>query len=144
VGSIVMARTYLMPRQMLATVGRVIRLISLLRRKPGTTHDEFLAHWRGTHGPLIANSSAARYVRRYEQFPAAWPPAGNTAPEPDFDGVTVQEFNSIEAFLAHTSEPDFPAMQEDVARFLDTERLEWVIVEAGPSDVTVVIDRETT
>ena len=113
----------------------MIRLISLLRRKPGTTHDEFLAYWRGTHGPLIASSSAARYVRRYEQFPAAWPAAG--APEPDWDGVTVQEFDSIEAFWAHTAEDDFPAMQADIARFLDTARVAWVLVEDG----NTVIDR---
>ena len=115
----------------------MIRLISLLRRKPGTSHDEFLAYWRGTHGPLIANSSAARYVRRYEQLPAAWPVPGSGAPEPDWDGVTVQEFDSIDAFWAHTAEGDFPAMQEDIARFLDTERIAWILVEDGE----VVIDR---
>jgi uncharacterized protein (TIGR02118 family) len=126
-----------MPRQILATVRGVIRLISLLRRKPGTSHDEFLAYWRGAHGPLIASSSAARYVRRYEQYPAAWPAAESGAPEPDWDGVTVQEFDSIDAFWAHTAEDDFPAMQTDIARFLDTERLAWVLVEDGE----VVIDR---
>jgi uncharacterized protein (TIGR02118 family) len=115
----------------------VIRLISLLRRKPGTTHDEFLAYWRGTHGPLIASSSAARYVRRYEQLPAAWPDPGSGAPEPDWDGVTVQEFDSIDAFWAHTAEDDFSAMQADIARFLDTGRIAWILVEDGE----VVIDR---
>lgn len=121
----------------LTTVATVIRLISLLRRKPGTSHDDFLAYWRGTHGPLIAGSSAARYVQRYEQFAAAWPPAGSEAPEPDWDGVTVQDFDSIDAFWAHTAEDDFAAMQADIAHFLDTDRLAWVLVEDGE----VVIDR---
>lgn len=115
-----------------------MRLFSLLRRKAGTTHDEFLAHWHGVHGPLIANSSAANYVRLYEQYPAAWPPAGSDGPEPDWDGVTIQDFDSVDAFWAHTTEADFPAMGEDIARFLDTDRIAWVLVEAP----TVVIAAE--
>ena len=110
-----------------------VRLISLLRRKSGTTHADFLAHWHGAHGPLIANSSAANYVRRYEQYPAAWPPPGDGASEPPWDGVTIQEFDSVEAFWAHTAESDFPAMQEDLDRFLDTDRIAWVLVEAPTS-----------
>jgi uncharacterized protein (TIGR02118 family) len=115
----------------------MVRLVTLLKRKEGTTHEEFLAHWHDRHGPLIAASSAARYVRRYEQHPAVWPPAGSGLPEPAFDGVTIQEFDSVEAFLAHLAEPDTPAMLDDVARFLDPSALHWVICD----EPTVVIDR---
>lgn len=107
----------------------MIRLITLLKRKPGTTHAEFLEHWFRVHGPLIASSTAADYVRRYEQHPAAWPAEGSGLPEPEWDGVTIQQFDSVERFWAHTQEHDFPAMQEDIARFLDTDRLAWVLVE---------------
>ncbi len=113
----------------------MVRLISFLKRKPGTTHDEFLRHWFEVHGPLIAASSAARYVRRYEQHPAAWPSDGGH--EPPWDGVTIQEFDSTEAFWAHIQEPDFPEMQADIERFLDTDELPWVLVD----DAHVVIDR---
>ena len=51
----------------------MIRLVSVLKRKPGTTHQQFLDHWFDSHGPLIRNCSAAKYVRRYEQHPASWP-----------------------------------------------------------------------
>jgi uncharacterized protein (TIGR02118 family) len=115
----------------------MVRLVSLLKRKEGTTHEEFLAHWRDRHGPLIAASSAARYVRRYEQHPVVWPPAGSREPEPPFDGVTIQEFDSVESFHAHLAEPDAPAMLDDVARFLDPSALQWVICD----EPTVVIDR---
>jgi uncharacterized protein (TIGR02118 family) len=107
----------------------MIRLITLLKRKPGTTHDEFLRHWFDVHGPLIRNSTAARYVARYEQHPSAWPPAGSGLPEPEWDGVTIQEFESVEAFWRHTAEPDFPDMQADIARFLDTTALQWTLTE---------------
>lgn len=114
----------------------MIRLITLLKRKPGITHDEFLAHWLEVHGPLIANSSAARYVLRYEQHPTVWPSVDSGRAEPEWDGVTIQEFESVESFWQHTAEPDFPAMQEDIARFLDPAALQWTLTEAP----TIVID----
>ncbi len=115
----------------------MIRLITLLKRKPGTTHEEFLRHWFDVHGPLIANSSAANYVLRYEQHPTAWPPAGSSGNEPDWDGVTIQEFESVESFWAHTAEADFPAMQEDIERFLDPTALQWTLTEVPH----IVVDR---
>ena len=118
----------------------MIRLMTYLKRKPGTTHDEFLAYWHNVHGPLIRNSSAAKYVRRYEQHAVIWPPAGSRQPEPEFDGVTIQIFDSVESFYAHMSEPDFPAMQLDIQQFLDPPALKWVLTE----EPTVVIDNATT
>jgi hypothetical protein len=115
----------------------MIRLVTLLKRKSGTTHEEFLRHWIEVHGPLIANSSAANYVLRYEQHPVAWPSPGSAGAEPEWDGVTIQEFASVESFWAHTTEGDFPAMQEDIARFLDPTALRWTLTEAP----TIVIDR---
>ena len=108
----------------------VIRLITLLKRKPGITHEEFLHHWLTVHGPLIAASSAANYVLRYEQHPSAWPAQGSGRPDPEWDGVTIQEFESVQSFWAHTAEHDFPAMQADIARFLDTSALQWTLTEA--------------
>ncbi|TVR25854.1 MAG: EthD family reductase [Ilumatobacter sp.] len=116
----------------------MIRLISFLKRKPGSTHAEFLEHWRDVHAPLIANSSAARYVRRYEQHPAAWPEDGGS--EPSWDGVTIQEFGSTADFWAHVQEPDFPEMQADIERFIDTSDLPWLLVD----DANVVIDGSST
>jgi uncharacterized protein (TIGR02118 family) len=113
----------------------MIRLVSLLKRKPGTTHEEFLAYWRDHHGPLIRNSTAANYVSRYEQHPTAWPESGSGLPEPEFDGVTIQWFDSVEKFHAHMGEHDFPAMMEDIAKFMDTSHISFVLTE----EPTVVI-----
>lgn len=107
----------------------MIRLVTLLKRKPGTTHAEFLEHWFDKHGPLIRNCSAAKYVRRYEQHPAVWPPEGSRQPEPDFDGVTIQWFDSSSDFFAHMGEPDFPEVMADTERFLDTSNIHWVITD---------------
>ena len=109
----------------------MVTLISTFRRKPGTTHEEFLDYWRNHHAPLIAASSAARYVRRYTQHARA---AGLGDEMPD--GVTIQVFDSVEAFEAHMAEPDFPAMMDDLEQFLDTSSIGWVLCE----DPVVVLD----
>lgn len=107
----------------------VIRLVSLLKRKPGTTHEEFLAYWRDNHGPLIRNSSAAKYVVRYEQHASVWPEPGSGQPEPEYDGVTIQWFRSADDYWAHMREPDFGDMWTDIEKFLDTSHINWVITE---------------
>lgn len=106
----------------------MIRLVTLLKRKPGTTHQEFLDYWFNTHGPLIKNGSAAKYVRRYEQHPAVWPAEGSRH-EPGFDGVTIQIFDSADQFNAHMGEPDFPLVMEDTEKFLDTSNIQWILTE---------------
>ena len=98
----------------------MIKLTCLLRRKEGLTPAEFHAYWRDHHGPLIANSSAAKYVRRYEQNPRPLEDYRDDDDRSGYDGVTVQWFDSMEGYYAHMGEDDFPAMMEDIARFLDT------------------------
>ena len=107
----------------------MIQLITMLKRKPGTTHDEFLAHWHNVHGPLIRRLSTAKYVRRYEQHASIWPTSGSKMPEPAYDGVTTQMFDSVEAFWKHLGEPDQAEMMVDVASFLDVDQLHWTICE---------------
>ena len=108
----------------------MIQLVTMLKRKPGTTHEEFLDHWRNRHGPLVAGLPCSRYVRRYEQHETVWPPSGSRMPEPAYDGVTIQWFDSADDFYAHTMESDQAEMFEDVKRFLDTDALHWTICDA--------------
>jgi uncharacterized protein (TIGR02118 family) len=118
----------------------MIRLISLLPRAPHLTHEEFLTYWRDTHGPLVARNAAARFVQRYEQHAVAWPAdAGPDKPrhEPPFDGVTIQEFDSVADFWAHNAEPDAALIMEDTKNFLAMEKLQWVLTE----EPVMVIDR---
>lgn len=100
----------------------MVTLVSLLRRKAGLTHEEFLDYWRNRHGPLIAESSAASYVSRYTQHPRAAGMGDDT-----WDGVTIQVFDSVEAFEAHMAEDDFGAMMADLEEFLDTSALQWIV-----------------
>ena len=106
----------------------MVRLTCLLRRKDGLSPAEFHAHWSEVHGPLIARSQSGRFVVRYEQHPR---PLGDYSGEddPGFDGVTVQWFESMEAYRAHMGEPDFPDIWADIERFLDTDQLHFILTE---------------
>jgi len=116
----------------------MIQLITMLKRKPGTTHDEFLRYWREVHGPLVRSLPCSRFVRRYEQLASVWPESGSRIPEPDFDGVTIQWFASADDFWAHVREPDQGEMMADAANFLDVASLHWTICE----DAIVMIGDE--
>ena len=107
----------------------MIQLVTMLKRKPGTTHEEFLTYWREHHGPLVKSLPCSRYVRRYEQHASVWPSAGSKAPEPMYDGVTIQWFDSASDFWAHVMEPDQADMMADTEKFLDTANLHWTICE---------------
>jgi uncharacterized protein (TIGR02118 family) len=106
----------------------VIKLIAVLRRKPGMTPEEFQDYWRDNHGPLVASTKAGRHALRYEQNPRAdgipdWLGAA------DADGVTIQWFESVEDFVASVSEDDQALISEDMGKFLDVDGLVWILTE---------------
>jgi len=117
----------------------MIRLTCLLRRKEGLTPAEFQDYWENHHGPLVANSKCGRYALRYEQHPRSLDDYRGDDDRSGYDGVTVQWFESMDAYRAHMKEDDFPAMFEDIGRFLDTDRLEFVLTE----EPRVIVDGPT-
>jgi EthD domain len=118
----------------------MIKLTCLLRRKEGLTPAEFHAYWRDHHGPLIANSSAAKYVVRYEQNGRPLDDYRSDDDRSGYDGVTVQWFADMDAYYAHMSDVDSPAMFADLPKFLDTDHLEFVLTE----EPRVVMDGEVS
>jgi uncharacterized protein (TIGR02118 family) len=111
----------------------MVRLTCLVRRKPGMSPGEFHRYWREHHGPFVASTESGGHVLRYEQHHRAL----EDYPEEDdggFDGVTVQWFASRADYEAHVAAPDFKEVWADIERFLDVERLHYVL-----TDETVVI-----
>lgn len=114
----------------------MVKLFAVLRRRPGMSVDEFVRHWRDVHGPLIASEPAlARHIVRYEQHVRHRPDA--LSGTDGIDGVAVQWFNSVDDFVGFISEPAYAELiAPDEGRFLDLDRLEFVITE----EPTVIID----
>ena len=105
----------------------MIKLICLLKRRPGMSPEEFHRYWREEHGPLVASTNSATHVTRYEQNHRS---LSSYAADPDgFDGVTEQWFTSDAEFNASIREADFQRIQEDLPKFLDTDALVFLLTD---------------
>lgn len=89
--------------------------------------EEFHTYWREHHGPLVASTRSGSHCVRYEQNHRS--PADYARDEDGFDGVTEQWFKSLEDFYDSLNEPDYSLIQEDIPKFLDTGRIEFVLTE---------------
>jgi uncharacterized protein (TIGR02118 family) len=117
----------------------MVKLMCFVRRRAGMSAEEFHEHWRDRHGPLVRDNAAVRrYVRRYEQNHRVGRDYERPA-APDFDGVAVQWFDSFRDFVAMIGDPDFQAVIDDEASFLD--RSGTVFVMTDPEIVFVAEGR---
>lgn len=107
----------------------VIRLVYLLRRKPGMSLTDFQRYWREVHGPLVASFATHLDILRYVQVHAVEDPVNAAMQdarggmEPGYDGVAELWFESEEA-LAETmasaaGQQAGAALLEDEAKFID-------------------------
>jgi uncharacterized protein (TIGR02118 family) len=107
----------------------MIRIVFLLRRKPGMSLGEFHRYWREEHGPLVAGHQqrigALRYTQshRLEDTTNERMAAARGGMEPPYDGVAELWWESEEA-LAATLANDAgrsagAALLEDEAKFID-------------------------
>lgn len=119
----------------------MIKIIYFLKRKPDITHEEFRAHYEGSH-VLLAKKYVGHllddYVRNYPTFallnPSNIPPG--TTPEPydiGYDCITemhVPDQASVEEMTRIFNDPDInPILAEDELRFLDRGKTVMITVE---------------
>jgi uncharacterized protein (TIGR02118 family) len=90
----------------------MIKRVSLVRRKEGLSHEEFIAHWTGPHAEIVRQLPGVRglrfgVVRSWSPADAAW------------DGVGEVWFDSAEAAeTAFATEPYLAMLVEDRKLFL--------------------------
>lgn len=116
----------------------MVKLICFLKRKPDMSADEFHTYWRDRHGPLVASTKSGQHAVRYEQNHRASEPQDHLGAA-DFDGVTIQWFESVADFEASVREDDYADIAADLARFLDVDKLVWMLTD----DAEVVWDSRT-
>jgi uncharacterized protein (TIGR02118 family) len=114
----------------------MIKLTCLIRRKDGMSPEDFHAYWRDHHGPLVISTVSGSHVIRYEQHHRPLDDYGATD-DGGYDGVTVQLFASMDEYKAHIAEPDFADVWADLPKFLDVDRLAFVLTE----EPLVIVDR---
>ena len=99
----------------------MIKRVSLVRRKAGMSHEEFLAHWMGPHAEIVRQLPGLRGLR----FGAVerWSPA-----DAGWDGVGEIWFDDIAAAeAAFKAEPHISRLIEDRKTFLG--EAQWCFVE---------------
>jgi uncharacterized protein (TIGR02118 family) len=106
----------------------MVKLTCLVRRKAGMSPEEFHAYWRDHHGPLVMSTRSGSHVRRYEQHHRSLAEYG-AEDDGGYDGVTEQWFDSMEEYRAHIAEKDFADVWADLPKFLDVDRLDFVLTE---------------
>lgn len=105
----------------------MIKLISLLTRKPGLTHGQFVQHWLEIHGPL---AHAVPGVRRYVQSHILGTRTRPDIPETelDVDGVAELWYDDQDAFARAAATPEMKRLTDDGALFIGRIKT-WVVEE---------------
>jgi len=99
----------------------MIKRVSLVRRKPGLSRGEFLAHWMGPHAKIVLGLPGLRGLRF--NVVQHWSPA-----EAAWDGVGELWFDSVaDAERAFATEPYLSMLKEDREQFLGEGQ--WCFVE---------------
>lgn len=104
----------------------MIKAMSLLKRKPGLTQEEFSGHYEEVHVPLaLKHFPFKRYVRNYVIKPP-------DADEPEFDCITEVWFENMEdcqAAAEFSVSEAYRVIAEDEERFMDRSRIVAFLVE---------------
>jgi uncharacterized protein (TIGR02118 family) len=95
----------------------MIKVISLLVRKDGITHEQFVKHWLEIHGPLARRvSGIRRYVQSHivdERQRPDIPAIGL-----DVDGIAELWYDDHEALARTLASPEMKALHADGALFI--------------------------
>ena len=94
-----------------------MKILELMKRKEGLTHEEFIHHWEGKHGPLVARVVPG--IRRYVQNHPVTPPGGE---EPAFDGVAEVWYEgqmTWQALMDFYFSDAGKALRDDEVQFMD-------------------------
>jgi len=104
-----------------------VKLLALLRRKPGIEALDFHAHWRGPHAELFSGiPEIRRHILAYHQNHRvdAEVPRGPL----DYDGLAEQWYTSPEEFAAMGREPRYrECVPADEDHFVDRAAIEWIL-----------------
>ena len=106
------------------------KIVTLLKRAPGVSVEDFQGYLRSSHGPRVARGPG---LRRYVQSHALL--QGYAKGELLFDAVSEMWFDSVQAFERFSASSEFSQARVDEASFVDGART--VVM---PVDVHVIKD----
>jgi len=95
----------------------MIKSLSLLTRKDGTTHEQFVTHWVEVHAPLAHRvPGLVRYVQSHIVEERTRPDIPSSAVE--IDGIAELWYEDGESMARALASPEAKALHADGARFI--------------------------
>jgi len=95
----------------------MIKSISLLTRKAGLSHEEFVKHWLEVHAPLAhAVPGLRRYVQSHIVDERTRPDIPST--DVDVDGIAETWYDDLAAMERTNATPEAKALHADGALFI--------------------------
>jgi uncharacterized protein (TIGR02118 family) len=95
----------------------MIKVLGLLTRKEGITHEEFVRHWFDIHGPLAhAVPGIRRYVQSHIIGTRTRPDIAET--DVDVDGIAELWYDDLETMQRAGATPEMRALTNDGALFI--------------------------
>jgi uncharacterized protein (TIGR02118 family) len=95
----------------------VIKRLTMWHARPGMARQEALRYWRDDHAPVVRTVPG---VRRYVQDHCVESPEGG---EPPYTGLGEVWFGTVEAAQAALGTPEWAAVIEGAATFMDMGRI---------------------
>jgi uncharacterized protein (TIGR02118 family) len=102
----------------------MIKVVYCITKKPGLTDGEFFHYWKDIHGSIAARLP---HLRRLVQNHRVVVP-GDKYP-PAYDGMAELWFDDAAALLAARQSPEWKAITEDEANFIDGNRVAYFVSE---------------
>ena len=105
----------------------MVKVIGMIKRKPGMTIEEFSDYWYKNHAPLVL-SIVPGVIKYVQNHILRLSPSG----EPKFDGAAEIWFEDLESwqkFRDWYRSDDGKALREDEERFLDASQMVALITE---------------
>ncbi len=114
-----------------------MKLLCLVKRKPGLSAQEFHEHWGERHGPLVAGiPEIAKHMIAYHQSHRTEKDYKRDPEGKGYDGLAEQWYASAAAAGEMVREPAYAAqITPDEDRFLDRDALSFVL--CSPPDVII-------
>jgi uncharacterized protein (TIGR02118 family) len=95
----------------------MIKVVGLLTRKAGTTHEDFVRHWYDIHGPL---AHAVPGIRRYVQSHILDTRTRPDIPETnvEVDGIAELWYDDLASLQRAAATPEMKRLTDDGALFI--------------------------
>lgn len=95
----------------------MIKVLGLLTRKDGISHEEFVRHWLDVHAPLaLAVPGILRYVQSHIVGTRSRPDIAAT--DVEVDGIAELWYDDMESFECAAATPEMKRLTDDGALFI--------------------------